>query len=271
MLRNRFLVLLLTASSAVTLMSAQETTARPTPVVPAMVNFPGTLADASGKPMTSVVGVTFLLYREQQGGAPLWIETQNVRPDKAGHYSVMLGSTTNQGLPGDLFVSGEARWLGVQVAGQPEQPRVLLLSVPYALKAADAETLGGLPLSAFVLAAPSTSSTNGQPAPSLSGTAAAVTPAAAPAASSTVTTTGGTVNAIPLFSTATNIQNSILTQTGATAINVAGKLNLPAIRRRDRNCRQELTAHGLRGLGLQQHFERSRPTNLSTASGTGRQ
>ena len=194
-----------------------------------MVNFPGTLADASGKPMTSRVGVTFFLYREQQGGAPLWIETQNVRPDKAGHYSVMLGSTTNQGLPGDLFVSGEARWLGVQVAGQPEQPRVLLLSVPYALKAADAETLGGFPLSAFVLAAPSTTTTNGGPAPSPSGTTAAVTPAAASAASSAVTTTGGTVNAIPLFSTATNIQSSILTQTGATAINVAGKLNLPAL------------------------------------------
>src|SRR3990170_1578308 len=33
-----------------------------------------------------------------------------------------------------------------------EQPRILLVSVPYALKAADAETLGGKPASAFVLA-----------------------------------------------------------------------------------------------------------------------
>jgi len=31
-----------------------------------------------------------------------------------------------------------------------------------------------------------------------------------------------------LFSTATNVQNSILTQTGTTAINIGGKLNLPA-------------------------------------------
>ena len=225
MFRNRFVVLLLAAGSAVTLMSAQEPAAKPIPVVPTMVNFPGTLADPGGKPLTGVVGVTFLLYREQQGGAPLWVETQNVRPDKAGHYSVMLGSTTNQGLPGDLFVSGEARWLGVQVAGQPEQPRVLLLSVPYALKAADAETLGGFPLSAFVLAAPPA---NSQPASGLSSGTSAPTSAAVTPASSSVTTTGGTVNAIPLFTTATNIQNSILTQTGATAINVAGKLNLPA-------------------------------------------
>jgi hypothetical protein len=49
---------------------------------------------------------------------------------------------------------GEARWLGVQPEGQAEQPRVLLLRGPYALKAGDAQTLGGLPSSAFVLAAP---------------------------------------------------------------------------------------------------------------------
>src|SRR5262249_35155816 len=50
--------------------------------------------------------------------------------------------------------SGEPRWLGVlaQIPGEPEQPRVLLVSVPYALKAADADTIGGKPASAFVLA-----------------------------------------------------------------------------------------------------------------------
>jgi hypothetical protein len=49
-----------------------------------------------------------------------------------------------------------------------------------------------------------------------------------PPASSNVTTTGGKVNAIPLFTTATNIQSSILTQTGTTGLNVLGKLTLPA-------------------------------------------
>jgi hypothetical protein len=42
----------------------------------------------------------------------------------------------------------------VRVNGGEEQPCILLLSVPYALKAADAETIGGLPPSAFALAAP---------------------------------------------------------------------------------------------------------------------
>ena len=94
----------------------------------------------------------------------MWIETQNVRPDKFGHYTVMLGATKSQGLPTDLFASGEARWLGVQAQGQAEQPRVMLLAVPYALKAGDAQTVGGLPASAFVLATPSgTTIGNGSP------------------------------------------------------------------------------------------------------------
>jgi len=122
--------------------------------VPTLVSFNGVLKDIDGKPLHNVVGVTFSLYREQEGGAPLWLETQNVLPDNQGRYSVKLGSSTRNGLPTDVFSSGEARWLGVQAAGQPEQSRVLLVSVPYALKAADAETIGGLPPSAFVLAPP---------------------------------------------------------------------------------------------------------------------
>ena len=73
-------------------------------VVPKLVSYGGTLADVSGKPLSSVVGVTFSLYKESQGGTPLWIETQNVQPNKSGHYSIMLGSTTSQGLPEDVFV-----------------------------------------------------------------------------------------------------------------------------------------------------------------------
>ena len=125
--------------------------------VPMLVRFAGVLKKADGQPVNETVGVTFALYAEQEGGALLWSETQNIHPDNAGHYSVMLGSTTNAGLPPALFASGEARWVGVQLQGQPEQPRALLVSVPYAIKAGDAATVGGLPPSAFVLAVPPTS------------------------------------------------------------------------------------------------------------------
>ena len=122
--------------------------------VPPVIEFSNVATGLNGKPLTGMVAVTFYLYEDQRGGSPLWLETQNVQPDKAGHYSVLLGSTTSHGLPTSIFASGEARWLAVQLQGQEEQPRVLLVSTPYALKAADAETIGGLPPSAFVLASP---------------------------------------------------------------------------------------------------------------------
>jgi hypothetical protein len=207
------------------LSQAQQTVATNTNgVVPPLVNYSGALSDENGKPLTGVVAVTFSLYPEQTGGSALWMETQNVQLDRSGHYTVMLGSTSSTGLPADIFVAGEAHWLGVQVGGEAEQPRVLLVSAPYALKAGDAQTLGGLPASAFVLAAPTTSNdaeTEGMSANSSSTSVRLATTA-------DVTTSGGTVNTLPLFSTATNIQNSLITQTSTTAINIGGKLNLLA-------------------------------------------
>jgi len=181
-----------------------STTASP---VPRLVNFGGTALDAQGKPRTGMVGITFALYKEEQGGAPLWLETQSVQLDDTGHYTVNLGSTKPAGLPADLFISGEAHWLGVQVEGQPELARVLLVSAPYALKAADAETIGGLPPSAFVLAAPQASSPSAAPA------ASSVTPAIAPPPG-TVSGTG-TANFVPLWTDGADIGNSVLFQSGS--------------------------------------------------------
>jgi hypothetical protein len=193
--------------------------------VPRLVKFSGSLKDDPGNLRAGTASITFAFYQDEQGGAPVWLETQNVTLDSGGHYTVQLGATQPDGLPIDVFASGEARWLGVQPAGQAEQPRVLLLSVPYALKAGDATTLGGLPASAFALAA----SPNGSTAAATSEKQTTSPVAAGSAAtSSDVTTSGGAVNALPLFTTANNIQNSLLTQTGATAINVGGKLNLIA-------------------------------------------
>ena len=151
----------LLACSVLPMAAQQPAAVSANAVVPSIVNFKGVLTDVNGKPLTGTVGVTFYLYQESQGGTPLWMETQNVQPDKVGHYSVALGSTSTQGLPANMFATGEARWLGVQVHGQDEQPRVLLMSVPYALKALDAETIGGKPASAFMMAP--TSSSKSQP------------------------------------------------------------------------------------------------------------
>ncbi len=78
----------------------------PAQVPPPLVNFSGVLTDVNGKPLTSVVGVTFALYQEQQGGSPLWLETQNVTPNSAGRYTAALGSATSRGIPANLFATG---------------------------------------------------------------------------------------------------------------------------------------------------------------------
>ncbi len=232
---HRISLILITLTASLLAQSQTGQPSAPT-AVPAMMKFSGTIPGAPSR----LVGVTFALYKDQQGGAPLWLETQSVPVDGAGHYTVQLGGTMANGLPKELFVSGEARWLGVQREGQGEQPRVLLLSVPYALKAGDAETLGGLPLSAFVLATPSAAS----PA---AGTVATSSPNSAPPLNAAVTG-AGTVNSIPLWDTNSDIVNSVLSQTGtgatakigintatpATTLDVKGSatvrggLNLPA-------------------------------------------
>ena len=135
----------------------QNVTTAANATVPPLIPFSNVATDEGGSSLSGVVNITFSLYSSQQGGEPLWTETQNnVQLDATGHYSVQLGVTKPNGVPTTLFTTGEARWLGVRIAEQAEQPRVLLLSVPYALKAGDAATIGGLPPSAFVLAAPLT-------------------------------------------------------------------------------------------------------------------
>src|SRR5579863_684012 len=175
-------------------------------IVPRLVNFSGRAVDAQGKVVTGTAGVTFAIYSQQYEGVPLWLETQNVAPDSKGNYTVQLGATKSDGLPLQLFSSGEARWLGVRVNGGEEQPRVLLLSVPYALKAADAETVGGLPPSAFVLAAPVASGVTS----SANQTVSSSSPGVAPAVGGS-----GTANYIPIWSDSSDLGNSILYQLGS--------------------------------------------------------
>jgi hypothetical protein len=194
-----------------------------------MIRFSGTLTDIDHKPLTGTVGVTFSLFKEQTEGDPLWMETQNVKADTNGRYSVLLGSASAHGIPTDAFVAGEARWLSVQPSGQSEQPRVMLASVPYAMKAHDAETINGLPASAFVLAGPAATETPSSTATNLSGALAAAT-----------ITGSGTAGFLPDFTTATTIGNSAVFQTGSSptakigintnapiaALDVAGSTNL---------------------------------------------
>ena len=80
--------------------------------VPHLIRFRGVLKNSVGQP--GKVGITFAIYSDSIGGAALWQESQNVRIDEQGRYAVLLGVTTQEGVPPELFSSGQPRWLGVQ-------------------------------------------------------------------------------------------------------------------------------------------------------------
>ncbi len=197
--------------------AAQQSAAAANASVPPLIPFSSLATDEGGSSLSGVVNITFSLYAGQQGGAPLWTETQNnIQLDPTGHFSVQLGITRPNGVPTTLFTTTEARWLGVRIAEQVEQPRVLLLSVPYALKAGDAATIGGLPPSAFVLAAPS------GPAAAAPTDANATTQTSAPPPTGGAVTGTGTVNFLPLWDTTSDIISSVLFQSGTGATSKIG-------------------------------------------------
>jgi hypothetical protein len=203
--------------------STSQPPTSPSTTVPRLIKFSGVLKSVDSHLQAGSVSVNLALYELQQGGSPLWTETQTVILDEQGRYTLLLGATQPQGLPIDLFTSGKALWLAVDTAAGAPQPRVLLVAVPYALKAADADTLGGKPASAYALAGSTTVvplAAGAQSAPAIRGRSggsirAEVASSPQPAAPCGVTSDGtATPNTIAKFTSACNIQNSNLTDTG---------------------------------------------------------
>jgi hypothetical protein len=220
-IRNLFLVLVrsaLLSSVALTPSLAQTESgafAISTPIaatastaVPALISYEGVIHNSDGKPLSGEISITFLLYKAEQDGEPLFTETQIVSADPTGHYRVHLGASASNGIPLDLFARGDARWLEVQAAGERPERRILLASVPYAMKSADATTLNGLPASAFVRA--------DTLKPGLDATGAALQPLAA----ASVTTSGGTVGYLPLWDSGSDLTNSVIYQSTAGKVGI---------------------------------------------------
>jgi hypothetical protein len=147
---TRYILALLLLLSNAVLVAAQTVTdnvlavsAGSEPSVPAVLKFSSNMQERDGTIAFGPKGITFALYKDEAGGVPLWIETRSVVVDHQGRFTVFLGSTSPQGIPVEIFTSGEPRWIGITPDGGVARPRVQLGSVPYALKAADADTLAG--------------------------------------------------------------------------------------------------------------------------------
>jgi hypothetical protein len=247
-MRVRFLrvVTVVLCLLAATTLSAQQSSSTG-PAVPRLVRVTGMFAPATHMPPAPVETVTLAIYADETGGTPLWQETQYVAVDPEGRYSVLLGVTQPDGLPMELFASGDARWLGrrFERPGEHEQRRVLLASVPYALKASDADTLGGRPASAYLLADPGANSVEG-------GTTAGATTTAGktgtPSGTTVQSLTAGATNYVAKFTNATDLGNSAIYDAGGmVGVNTATPADFMHVRFTDTS--GAFTGYAVQNLG----------------------
>ena len=108
------------------------------------ISFQGKLADSAGLPVADdTYTITFAIYNAPSGGTTLWSETNIPVTVANGVFNVRLPHDPGTfPFPADLF--DNELYIGVKVDTDAEMtPRQLLTAVPFAFKAADAESLDG--------------------------------------------------------------------------------------------------------------------------------
>lgn len=108
---------------------------------PTAVAVQAVLRSAGGGPVADgKYVVTFRLYDSADSKTELFKELHPVVPVAAGMLRVWLGAANAaKPLPTELFTTGKALFVGVQISDDPELPRAPLSAVPYALHAAHAD------------------------------------------------------------------------------------------------------------------------------------
>ncbi len=115
--------------------------------IPQLINYQGYLADGDGNPVTGTRSIEYRMYETATGGTAIWSETQSVTV-LDGVFSVLLGSVNP--LSYTLF-NGSDRFLALKVGSDSEMtPRIRLVSVGYAFRANQADSLGGNAADDFV-------------------------------------------------------------------------------------------------------------------------
>jgi hypothetical protein len=111
--------------------------------IPDSINYQGSLTDSENISLTGIYGMQFYLCDDLADGVCNWYEEQDVEVSD-GTYSVLLGSVIP--IPVSIFEI-DSLYLEVRIHNGSEweilSPRQLVTSTPYAIKAADAETLDG--------------------------------------------------------------------------------------------------------------------------------
>lgn len=97
--------------------------------IPKVLTYQGIVTGIDGKPVDSLLNMTFKLYQDISGGQPLFEETQNV-PISKGLYTVYLGYKTPLNLPFD-----NQYFISITMDGIESISRIPFATVPYAFKA----------------------------------------------------------------------------------------------------------------------------------------
>ena len=228
----------------------QSAPAGPSVTVPPLIQITGAFQPVDGQPPSAVEIVTLSVYADAAGGLPVWQERQTVAIEKTtGRFILLLGASNPAGIPAEVFASGDAQWMSLlfERAGEREQARVRIASVPYALKASDAETLGGLPASAY-LRAPTTASTESVRETSTL-TSAAVTEGPSLAA-----VLPGTTNFLAKYVNASDVGNSAVYETPTAnvptgAVGIGTTAPLDQLHLRFNNATGAITGLAVQNLG----------------------
>jgi hypothetical protein len=106
---------------------------------PTKLSQQGRLLDGDGAPLTGGHGLAFTLHDAETDGNEVWRE-ERVVPFEDGYYSIVLGTVTPLE---DLLFAGGTVWMQLSVDGVELSPRHEIVSVPYALRSAVAESVEG--------------------------------------------------------------------------------------------------------------------------------
>ena len=170
-----------------------------------VVRWTGSLPELAGKS----VDIQFEIYENAAGGQPLWSEIQRVSVGTDGHYSVLLGAMSNEGLPQTLFPAGVGRWVAahsISSTKSESETRSLLAAVPYAFKAVNAETLAGRAAADYVTQEDLKAAASALPALAAPVSTAAIQPNLAGT---------GAANYLPIWTNSTTLGNSTVYETAS--------------------------------------------------------
>ena len=106
---------------------------------PTKLSQQGRLLDGDGAALTGGHGLAFTLHDAETDGNEVWREERVVAFEE-GYYSIILGTVTPLD---DLLFAGGTVWMQLSVDGVELSPRQEVVSVPYALRAAVADSVEG--------------------------------------------------------------------------------------------------------------------------------